>query len=182
MPEIEEPLRPRAVTVIGWLWLVGAFLFLVRALVNLVVWKILEPDMPSILALDGQAAAQLRFLRPVFEHLTALQTAEAILSAAVIVLSYELLRLREWARVGLLAVCWLVLVYVAVFGSFWFWLWRRIVAAPQSPAGSFERIGLVAGLAVCLAAAAGLAVMIALLRGSRVRAAFRPLHPLPPIR
>jgi hypothetical protein len=172
MPEMEEPLRPRAVTVIGWLWLVAAVFFLLRAVVNLVVWKILQPDMPSLLAFDGRAATQLQFLRPVFDHLTAIQTAETILSAAVIVLAIELLRLREWARVGVQAVCWLVLAYVAAFGSFWFWLWRRIVAAPDSPGTSLGTIGLIAGLAVCLAVAAGLALMIAFLRSSEVREAF----------
>lgn len=182
MPEIEEPVRPRAVTAIGWLWLVAAVLFLLRAVLNLVVWRILQPDMPGILALDAEAATRLRFLRPVFEHLTEIQAAEAILSAAVIVLAIEFLQLREWARVGVQAVCWLALVYVAAFGSFWFWLWKRLVVAPHSLTGSSERIGLIAGLAFCLAAAAGLVVMIALLRSSRIRAAFRPLHRVAPIR
>jgi len=31
MPEIEEPSRPKAVTVIGWLWLVVGVFFLFRA-------------------------------------------------------------------------------------------------------------------------------------------------------
>jgi Na+(H+)/acetate symporter ActP len=38
--------------------------------------------------------------------------------------------------------------------------------------GSLGTIGLIAGLAVCLAVAAGLALMIAFLRSSEVREAF----------
>ncbi len=67
---------------------------------------------------------------------------------------------------------------MTVIGSFWFWLWRRIAAAPQPPVRPPGSTGLIVVLAVCLAAAAGLALMIALLQSSRVRAAFR--HPPEP--
>lgn len=175
MPPPEEDARPMAVTVIGWLWLVLGVLFLCRALVNLAVWKILQPDMLGFLAAFGEVPpTQQRMLRPLFEHLTALQTCEAILSATVIVLAIQLLRLRSWARAGMQAFCWLILVSVAAFGAFWVWLWRSVTAAvPPSHAGSFGRIGLVVGLAFWLAVASGLAVMIALLASSRVRDAFR---------
>jgi hypothetical protein len=174
IPAPEETSRPRAVTVIGWLWLVLGVLFLSRALVNLVLWKILQPDMLGFLEMFGEVPPpQQRMLRPLFEHLTALQTCEAILSAATIVLAIQLLHLRPWARVGMQAVCWFALVSVAAFGAFWVWLLRSVAAAVASThASSFERIGLVVGLAVCLAAASGLAVMIALLASSRVREAF----------
>ena len=175
MPAPEETSRPKAVTVIGWLWLVLGFLFLFRALVNLIVWRILKPDMLGFLDAFGNVPPpQQMMLRPLFEHLTALQTCEAILSAAVIVVAFQLLRLRPWARVGMQAACWLVLVYVVAFGAFWVWLWGSVVTAvPPSHASSFGRIGLIAGLAVLLAAAGGLVAMIVLLASSRVREAFR---------
>jgi hypothetical protein len=178
MAEPEES-RPKAVTVIGWLWVVLGVLFLLRALVNMILWKILKPDMLGFLeTFAGVPPAQQRFLRPLFEHLGALQTIEATLSAAVIVIAFRLLRLRPWARVGMQVVCWLVLAAVAAFGAFWVWLCRSVAAAvPSSAASSFERFGLVAGLAFCLAVAAGLAVMIALLSSSRVREAFRHTPP-----
>ena len=176
MPAPEETSRPKAVTVIGWLWLVLGVLFLFRALVNLVVWRILKPDMLGFLEAFGEVPpSQQRMLRPLFEHLTAIQVCEAILSAAVIVLAFQLLRLRPWARVGMQAACWLVLVYVVAFGAFWIWLWGSVgAAASPSHAGTIGRIGLFAGLAVLLTAAGGLVAMIVLLAGSRVREAFRP--------
>lgn len=178
MPAEKEPLRPKAVTVIGWLWLVLAVLFLFRAIVNMVVWKILKPDMPSVLrTFGGEPVPLQRFLPVLFEHLTALQTTEAILSAAVIVLAIQLLRLRPWARAGVQVLCWLGIAYLAAFSAFWVWLWGKIAASAPAPATSFERFGLPAGLAVCLAAAAGLAVMIASLRSQHVRDAFRTLPP-----
>jgi hypothetical protein len=177
MPALEEERsRPKAVTVIGWLWLVLGGLFFLRTLVNMVLWKILKPDMLTFLDMFGQVPeAQQKLLRPLFEHLSTLQIVEAILSAAVVVIAIQFLHLAPWARAGMQAVCWLVLVSVAAFGAFWFWLWGTVVAAaPPAHASSFGRIGLIAGLAVCLAVAAGLVVMIALLRGSRVRSAFSP--------
>jgi hypothetical protein len=45
----EERERPKAVTVIGWLWLVLAGLYLLRSLVDLVIWKALGPAAPTLL-------------------------------------------------------------------------------------------------------------------------------------
>jgi hypothetical protein len=175
MPEPEEAPRPQAVTVIGWVWLILGILFLLRAVVNIVLWKMLQPDMLAFLdAFGGVPRQQQEMLRPLFEHLAALQTGEAILSAAVAVVAIQLLRLRPWARAGMQAVCWLVLACVGAFGVFWVWLCGSIAAAvPSSSMTAFGRIGLAAGLAVCLAVAAGLTVMIVLLASARVREAFR---------
>ena len=176
MSEPEETSRPKSVTVIGWLWLVLGALFLFRSLVNLVIWRFLKPDILGFLEAFGEVPpSQQRMLRPLFEHLTALQVCEAILSVAVIVVAFQLLRLRPWARVGMQAACWLVFVWVVAFGAFWVWLWGNIATAvPPSHASTIGRIGLIGGLAVLLAAAAGLVVMIVLLATSRVREAFRP--------
>lgn len=89
MAEPEES-RTKAVTVIGWLWVVLGVLYLLRALVNMILWKILKPDMLGFLeTFAGVPPAQQRFLRPLFEHLGALQTIEATLSAAVIVIAFD---------------------------------------------------------------------------------------------
>ncbi len=82
MPD-EGAERPKAVTIIGRVWLVVAVLSLCRALVNLAVWKVLQPDAPSLFG--GLAAQSPRYwlLRPLFEHLTALMAAQALWWAAV---------------------------------------------------------------------------------------------------
>jgi hypothetical protein len=174
MSEPDDRLRPRSVTVIGWLWLIVGVLVLCRTVVNIVVWEILKPDLLSFLESFGEVPErQQRFLRPLFEHLTTIQAWEAIFSAAVILIAFQLLRLRSWARAAMEAVCWIVLVLVGLFGVFWVWLCGGVAAASPSPsARSLETIGLPLGLAVCLGAAVGLAVTIARLRSSRVRRAF----------
>jgi hypothetical protein len=48
MPQPSE--RPRAVTVIGRIWLVLAVLSVLRATGNLIVWAVLRPAVPSLIA------------------------------------------------------------------------------------------------------------------------------------
>ena len=179
MPQPDDPLRPRSVTVIGWLWLIVGVLVLCRTVVNMVVWKFLRPDLLAVLESFGEVPErQQRLLRLLLDHLTTIQAYEAIFSAAVILIALRFLRLRPWARAAMEAVCWIVLVFVGLFGVFWVWLCGGVAAASPSPsARSLETIGLPLGLAVCLAAAVGLAVTIARLRSSRVRGAFGSSSP-----
>ena len=173
-----EAERPRAVTVIGWVWLVAAVLFLLRSLLDLVIWKMLQPAAPSLFAAAERQSPQMSFLRPLFEHLTTVKIIEAVAAAAVVVVASQFLRLRAWARVAVQAVCWLTLGYVVSFAVLWVGIWTHMTAepagSPMSSSYSHRTIGLVGGIAVCLFFAAGLVAMIALLRSSRVRTAFNP--------
>ena len=177
MPEPEEGAgRPRAVTVIGRLWLVVAVLSFCKALVNLAVWKVLQPDAPSLF---GDVVAQSQrfwLLRPLFAHLTTLMTAQALWWAAVGVSAFALLRLRLWARVAIQGVCWALLVYAAGFEVFWAVVWPTLPARGAGAVAfgaSYRTLAQVGGLTACAAVSAGLIWMIVLLRRPRVRAAFR---------
>jgi hypothetical protein len=175
----EEMKRPRSVTLIGRVWLVLAVLYMLRTLVNLIFWKLLQMGAPVLLRSIAEQSPYAWLLRPLFQHLTALMSTQVIASALVAFSAYQLLRLRAWARVVIQAVCWFALAWVLLFTAFWAWFWPRVAAAqasadPPLSAHSYGRIGLTAGVVICLAVGAGLAVMIALLRGSRVREAFRP--------
>lgn len=167
LPE-EDVERPKAVTVIGWIWLVLAVLWLFRSLVNLVVWKVIQPAAPTLFGVVGTRSPQTWFLRPLFEHLTMVMTLQAIISFAVGVSAWQFLRLRPWARVAVQTVCWIVIAYVTAFAILWTMVWTRAAGEPETLPTS----GFVAGLVICLALAAGPAVMISLLRSSRVRDAF----------
>jgi hypothetical protein len=177
--EDETEGRPRAVTVIGRLWLVVAVFCLGKALVNLAVWKVLEPDAPSLFGDVAAQAPGLPFLRPLLGHLAALLTAQALWWTFVGIAAFGLLRLRLWARVAIQGVCSALLVYdcAVAFGVFWG------AVSPTSPARgagaiafgtSYRTLALVGGLTVWAAVSAGLIWMIVLLRTPRVRAAFRP--------
>lgn len=168
LPEEEEGApRPKAVTIIGRLWLVLAVYFLGKDLVNLAIWKVLQPDAPSIFGSFGIQEPRLRLLRPLFAHMTAFLTAQAVWWAVVGVAAFALLRLRPWARVAVQGVSWVLLAYGAALGLFWVLLPGRGVGVP---ALSHQALGLVSLVAVL--AAAGLITMIVLLRAPRVREAF----------
>lgn len=171
----EEPDRPKAVTVIGWIWLVVGGLYSLRIVVDLVMWKALQPAAPALLREVERQDPELRFLRPMFEHLTAIKIAQLVAGVSVVFLAYELLRLRPRARVGIQVACWIVLCYVLAFAALWIRIWTRALALnPGDPrfAGSHGLMALALGLGVSAALATGLIVMIVLLRSSEIRHAF----------
>jgi hypothetical protein len=171
----EERERPKAVTVIGWIWLVVAGLYCLRGVVDLVMWRALQPAAPALFEEAERRDPEIRFLRPLFEHLTAIKIAQLVAGIAVVVLAYRFLRLRPRARVAIQVVCWIVLCYVLAFAALWTRIWTRAFAlAPDDPrlSGTHGRIALAAGLALCAALAAGLLLMIRSLRSFPVRDAF----------
>jgi hypothetical protein len=147
-----------------------------KALVNLAVWKVLEPDAPSLFGDVAAQAPGLPFLRPLLAHLTALMTAQALWWAFVGIAAFGLLRLRPWARVATQGVCWALLVYAAGYGVFWGAVWPTLPARGTGAIAfgtSYRTLALVGGLVACAAVSAGLIWMIVLLRTPRVRFAFR---------
>lgn len=174
--ETEGAERPRAVTIIGRLWLVLAILFFCKAIVNLAVWKVLQPDAPSLVRDALANAPPLSFMRPLLSHITAVITAQALWWAFVGVAAFGLLRLRPWARVAIQGVCVFLLVYFLGFETFWAIVWPNLPsqsARAVALGASYRSLALVAGLSVGAAVGAGLIWMIVLLRAPRVRAAFQ---------
>jgi hypothetical protein len=176
MPPEQNPgaERPRAVTIIGRLSLVVAVFCLCKNLVNLAVWKTLEPDAPSLLR--TALAETPRFLAPLLAHAGALMTVQALWWAFVIIAAIGLLRLRPWARVAFQGICWALFAYATLFGIFWTTIWPMLpgrgASPPATPAESYRVIGLVFGLTASAAVAAALIALIILLRRPRIRAAF----------
>jgi hypothetical protein len=173
----EEAKRPRSVTLIGWVWLIFAIVAALKSAVSLIVWKVIQPAVPALI---GDAAAQsprLSFLRPLFAYMTELTIIRIVVWIGIAAAAVALLRLRPWARVAIQAVCATALVYVAGFTVLWglsFGILQKDPPAGPSVPGSYRTIGLALGLGICLAAAAGLVTIIALLRKPETRAAFRP--------
>jgi hypothetical protein len=176
MPPEQNPgaERPRAVTIIGRLSLVVAVFCLCKNLVNLAIWKTLEPDAPSLFR--NALAETPRFLAPLLAHAEAVMTAQAFWWAFVVIAAIGLLRLRPWARVVFQGICWALLAYATLFGILWTTVWpmlpSRGASAPAAPTESYRVIGLVFGLTASAAVAAGLISMIVLLRRPGIRAAF----------
>src|SRR5262249_2292896 len=75
-PEKED--RPKAVTVIGRIWLIAAIFFLLVAVVDLVLWEVLRPAIPTILDYAARRDARLKFLSPLLEHYVTVKSVEAV--------------------------------------------------------------------------------------------------------
>ncbi len=169
--------RPKAVTVIGWIWLVLGALSLFKTIVNSIFWVALQPAIPSLVALAARENPMTRYLNPLLEHYGLVLTIQALLAAGVGISAYFLLRLRPWARAAIETTCWLGLVYVACFAAFWLFIMSR--ARAVRPRG---QVPPSAGIFVCVALAVGLSVMIGMLRSRQMRAAFISQRPSPPAR
>ena len=173
LDEPEAPRRPRAVTAIGRTWLVaGIFLFAV-AVVDVIIWTVLRPAMPTLLGYATQRDPSLRFLAPLFEHYATVKVIEAIFAAGAAISAYHFLNLRRWARAALEAASWLYLTYLAAFACLALTLGRRALD-PAAVPGPHARERLIGGAGIGVLLVAGLIWMIVLLRSRKVRDAMAP--------
>jgi hypothetical protein len=167
--------RPRAVTIIGRVLLVLAVILVAKSLLDLVVWKVLQPAVPLLVQLGGQAPPS-RIFDPLLAHLTEIKLAQALGWTAVAVAAFYFLRLRRWARVAVQAICWIGLAYVSCVGVVWAAAYSRIpaagVAAHSSALPAHRTLLFLGGLLVCAVLIAGLTATIVLLRSADVRRAF----------
>jgi len=179
----EEPERPRAVAVIGWIWIVVGGLYSLRGLIDLMVWGALYPAAPTLLRSVERHDSSDRLLRFVFEHLTVIKISQAVLGVVIVVLAWRFLRLGPGARVAMQVLCWIVLGFVVAFTVFLAALSTRAVAVgvPAPRLGSQDPLGLAVALGVAAAIAAGLIWMIATLRRAEVRQAFESSRRIRPV-
>jgi hypothetical protein len=176
----EDAERPKAVTIIGRVWLVLAAILLFKDVVDLILWNVLQPAMPSLLDLASRRDPMTARLQPLFEHYVAVKTVEALFAGAAGVSAFFLLRLRPWARLAVQGACWIVIVYLGCFLAIWTKAWSSRALAEvrtHSVSESQGALGFGAGLGVTLALIAGFAVMIGVLRSRRLRAAFTAAPP-----
>src|SRR5262245_37515882 len=125
-PEIE---RPRAVGVIGWIWLIfGGYLFF-RGILDVVVWKILGSVLTALAAGARAKTLETPIIAGVLRFSRVISVGKILFGAFAFVSAWQLLRLRRPARVAMQAVAYVQLVYLACFAAFWSWLWPRVAAA-----------------------------------------------------
>jgi hypothetical protein len=172
-PEIQ---RPRAVALIGWIWLVfGGYLFF-RGILDLVLWKILGPVLPALANAARDQPVGMPPIAAILRFSRVLSMAQILFGGFAFVSAWQLLRLRRPARVAMQAVAYVQLTYFVCFGAFWSWLWPRIAAShandPSFPSGRYGTVGLIAGLLATAVFAAALVAQIAVLRSAGIRAAF----------
>jgi hypothetical protein len=174
-PQTKELDRPKAVTLIGRIWIVVAVVLAIKALVNLITWSVLRSASPRLLRAAEQASSGAWLVGPILRYAVVLFLLQAAIWGTVGFCAFSLLRMRPWARVAVQAVCWLNLAYVAGFLVFWVGIWTsaaRLAAQDPSLTASKRTLLLAAGVGVCVLLGAALGVMLGFLRSSRVRDAF----------
>src|SRR5262245_45568584 len=115
-----SPPRPRAVTVVGWVWLIVAVLRCVDALVCVLVWKVggLDRGFPLFGFRSERLHIQLSGVEFVMRHRVPILIAQAIVAGAVAWTAFELLRLTPWARPALRVVSGIGIFGAAAAGAF----------------------------------------------------------------
>jgi hypothetical protein len=170
-----EPERPGAVTAIGWIWIVLAGLVLLRSLLNMTLWSVMEWQAPRMIEAMQQRATEAWIFGLMLRHVVLKNALMAVASIAVVVFAWGLLQLKKWGRIGVQVACWFSLVYMAVFICAWIVYWPVIAEVGTRDRGLTEaRLTQVyyGGLGGSLAIGVGLIAMIAVLGSRRVRAAF----------
>jgi hypothetical protein len=166
--------RPRAVGVIGWTSLLLSVVLSAKALIDIAVWKVMGPAMPTLMGMASERPPAPPFLRSVLAHLTEIKLAQAALWVVIGATAVALLRLRPWARVAMQAAGWLVLVYFAGVLCVWAVAWSKAGGDPTAPRLSdSSRMGvLVGGVSIGAVLAAFIVAMIGNLSRPEVRRAF----------
>jgi hypothetical protein len=88
------PDRPRFVSAAGWTGVILGAVVALKSLVEIAVWKIVEPAMPALLGAAPRPGAEVPFARMIYAHLTAIKLAEAAFWAFAAIASGALLLLR----------------------------------------------------------------------------------------
>ena len=171
-PPEDEPERPRAVAVIGWTWLVlGTLAFLKNAL-DLIVWFVIRPAIPSLIGMMPQNTSSPQ-LRVLLEHLGELRAAEALLALFFVISAIAFLRYRPWARVAIQVACVLELLYIAGLGAVWWFSFTSEMAEARIPIAASYRVALAAGFVFLALLVAGIVAMFTTLRSARFRELYR---------
>jgi hypothetical protein len=163
-----ESLRPRAVTIVGWVWLVAAALRFVDGLLVLFVWKVggLDREIPFVPTVVDMETIR-RFAVPSI-------VVQVLLAAAIAWVAFELLRLKSWARTAIVAASVLGILGMAALGAYVYASTLRAASAAGVAAEQVRMAGISAAAVITLLGAAFFGTTIFLLSGRSARRAFEP--------
>jgi hypothetical protein len=170
-----EPERPGAVTAVGWIWIVLAGLVVLRSLLNMTLWSVMEWQAPRMIEDLQQRAKEAWIFDLMLRHVVLKNALVGVASAAVAVFAWGMLQLKNWGRIGVQVACWVSLAYMALFLCAWVVYWpviAQVAARDRSLTEARMTQVYYGGIGGSLAIGLALIAMIAVLRSRRVRAAF----------
>src|SRR5262245_35261756 len=165
--------RPRAVTIVGWVWLVMASLRCLECVVALLVVQVGGlRELPFIPVWTERAKIQLVGGQFGVRYVVPLLLVQIVIAGLVAWFAFELLRLKPWARKAIHATALLGILAAVTVGGF-VYTWTARVAPAAGPEEEQVRMAgmVVAGLIGILAAAV-FGLTIGLLSRPSVRRAF----------
>jgi hypothetical protein len=176
------PERPRAVTIVGWIWLVVASLRCINGLLGLVVWKVggLDRGLPFLNFRGRSLRFEVLGLEPMMRHATEILVAQVLLAGFVAYAAVELLRRKAWARTVIETASWLGIVAALGLGVYVYASTARLALESPAEAATIRMAGGAAGVFIALLGAAFFGGTVVLLRRPHVRRAFAPASPFEP--
>lgn len=170
------PERPRAVTIVGWIWLVAAALRFVNGLLGLVVWKVggLDRGLPFLPERMGGVEVRVVGMEAMMGRATEILVAQVLVSGFVAFAAFELLRLKAWSRTAIDAVSWLGIAGMAGLGVYVYASTARLALESPAEAATIRMAGAGAGVFIAVLGAAFFGGTIYFLRRADVRRAFAP--------
>jgi hypothetical protein len=168
------PQRPRAVTVIGWTWLVIALIRAANGLLGCFVWRFggLDQGIP-FLPLEAMKAVRGLGLEWTLRHGALIFGLQIVVASSVAYVAWSLLQMKPWARTAMIAVaCLGVLATLAISG---FVAAATVALAREASAGEAAQARLAGFAAAAVIGLVGLILFggtIYVLRRADVRAAF----------
>jgi len=168
------PERPRAVTVIGWTWLVLALIRAGNGLLGWFVWRFggLDRGIP-FLPVEAMRAVRGFGLEWTLRHGLLIFGVQFVVATSVAFIAWSLLQTKPWARPALIAVaCLGILATLAVSG---FIAAATIVVAREASGTEAAQARLAGFAAAAVIVLVGLILFggtIYVLRRADVRAAF----------
>jgi hypothetical protein len=117
---VSVPVRPRAVTIVGWIWLVVAALQCAEGVIGLVVWKVagLDEGLPALGIRSENVRIQFAHAGNILRYALPSILARIVFAALAAWAAFELLRMKPWARKTLVAVSALGILLAIGLGVF----------------------------------------------------------------
>jgi hypothetical protein len=167
--------RPRAVTVIGWIWLILALLRAANGVLGLLVWRVggLEKGIPF---LPPRAAAPFRAfgLETVYRHGGAIFGLQILIASAVAFLAVSLLLLKPWARRAMVGLACIGILATLVIAAGVVAVTLEIAREAAAEAAQARLAGTGAAVAIVFVGSLAFGATIFVLRRPEVRRAFEP--------
>jgi hypothetical protein len=176
MDDIQKK-RPTAITVIAWIFIVGAILMIVSSSIGFLAFTAIKQKVGEMPPIADVLPHQFRIMNIIYRSFGILALLQVALAIFVLIASIQFLRLHKWARSALEIISWLGLVYVVGFGIFWVVSWIGITSGlpssvgPSAPSPMFSIFGAVMGFFVALVWSVPFVVIIIHLRGKMIREA-----------